>query len=73
MVSHAIAAPARSVLESLGAAVARLAHALAENSTAMHCKREADRLSAMSDAELAGLGLTRDRIIAHAFRRYMAN
>ncbi len=73
MVAHAVAAPARSVREALVAAAARLGHALADNSEAMRCKREADRLFAMSDAELAGLGLTRDRVITHAFRRYMAS
>jgi hypothetical protein len=40
-------------------------------STAARCAREAERLFELSDAELARLGLTRDQIVHHAFRRYM--
>lgn len=42
--------------------------AMARNSHGARCAREAKRLFALDDAELARLGLTRDRIIAHAFR-----
>jgi uncharacterized protein YjiS (DUF1127 family) len=39
----------------------------------MRCTREVERLSALSDAQLAQLGLTRDRIVHHAFARYLAS
>lgn len=46
---------------------------LAEASTGMACAREAERLFALSDKELALRGLTRDQIIPHAFARLLAN
>lgn len=40
-------------------------------SSANRCRLEAERLSALSDAELAQIGLKRDEIMHHAFRRYL--
>jgi hypothetical protein len=73
MNSH-VDAPAlpRSVLSRIGDAVRAFCDILADSSTGMACAREADRLFALSDEELARLGLTRDRVINHAFRRYLA-
>lgn len=56
------------LLGHLAAAFRAFFHAvmtMAEQSPRM---REIDRLQAMSDADLAALGLTRDRIIQHVFR-----
>jgi hypothetical protein len=44
---------------------------MANASVGMACSREAERLARLSDEDLAKLGLTRDRIIQHAFARYM--
>ena len=44
---------------------------LCERSPAARCAEEAERLFELSDAELAKLGLTRDRVIHHAFRQYL--
>lgn len=59
--------------------VARIAGALrhfgriiADSSGAARSAREAERLFRLSDAELARMGLTRDRVIHHAFARYLA-
>jgi hypothetical protein len=52
--------------------IGRVAATIAAASTVMACAREAERLMALSDTELAELGLTRERIVDHAFARYMA-
>ena len=52
-------------------AARRFGAAIVENSGGMRCLREAERLSQLSDAELARHGLTRDRIVRHAFARYL--
>ena len=44
---------------------------LVEASGPMRATREFERLSRLSDAELASRGLKRDRLIEHAFRRYV--
>lgn len=68
--TFAFPAPAASGLrKSLG----RLFRKMAESSQGYACAREAERLSALSDAELARLGISRDRIFQHAFGRFMAN
>lgn len=78
MTSHAVGRPAvtafqaRNGFASILAGVERFANGLMENSGPMRCSREADRLFRLSDAELARLGLTRDRIIPHAFARYLS-
>jgi hypothetical protein len=61
----------RVVIAAIGEAARRFGAAVAANSEAMRCSREAERLFGLSDAELAKLGLTRDRIVHHAFRRYL--
>jgi hypothetical protein len=40
-------------------------------SHAAACAREADRLFELSDEELARRGLTRDKVVHHAFRSYL--
>lgn len=45
--------------------------AIAEASGPAQCAREAERLFAMSDAELAKRGLTRDTVVQHAFKSYL--
>jgi hypothetical protein len=40
-------------------------------SNAHECSLEAQRLMALSDAELARHGLRRDQVVQHAFRRIM--
>lgn len=49
----------------------RLFVALGQNSRGGRAAREAERLSRLSDAELAHLGVPRDRIVLHAFRGYL--
>lgn len=49
----------------------RLFMALAESSHGARAAREAERLSRLSDAELARLGIPRERIVLHAFRGYL--
>jgi hypothetical protein len=61
----------RDVLAALGRAGGSFFEALASASGAMRCAREAERLQMLSDAELAKRGLTRDRIVHHAFRSYL--
>jgi hypothetical protein len=60
-------------LARLGDRLGEAMDAVASASDAMRCKREAERLLALSDAELATLGLTRDRVVQHAFRRYLGH
>lgn len=62
----------RSVFDRISDAVKRFAVVAADTSDAMRCAREAERLLALSDAELARRGLTRDAVISHAFARYLA-
>jgi hypothetical protein len=56
---------------AISKAARRFGAAMVENSGGMRCARKAERLSQLSDAELARLGLTRDRIVQHAFARYL--
>ncbi len=63
---------ARPLLAGLGDAIAGFIEAIARSSHAARCAEEAERLFALSDAELARRGLTRDRIIQHAFRAYLS-
>ena len=58
-------------LDSLRRTAARIVNSLADASTVMACARHAEYLMDLSDAELAARGLTRDRIVHHAFARYM--
>lgn len=54
----------RRMLQAIG-------KALVDGSSAAKCAREAERLHALTDVQLASLGLTRDRVVRHAFRRYI--
>lgn len=73
MTAHVTNAPDRGLLGSIVDTARRFGVALVSSSHAMRCSREAERLFQMSDAELAQRGLTRDRIIQHAFARYLAS
>jgi hypothetical protein len=61
----------RSLFAGLGDALANAYVKLCQSSPAARCAEEAERLFALSDEDLAKLGLTRDRVIYHAFRRYL--
>jgi hypothetical protein len=67
--------PVRSAAAALGAifgaAAARIGAALDGAAAGARCARDAKRLLAMSDADLARRGLTRDRIAEHCFARHM--
>jgi hypothetical protein len=58
---------------AIAKAARRFGAIVVESSDAMRCSREAERLSQLSDAELARLGLTRDRIVQHAFARHLTS
>ena len=57
-------APLRSMLEGLGAVLGSVSDSCA-------AAREAEFLLGLSDTALARRGLTRDRVVHHAFRRYL--
>lgn len=59
-------------LSAIGTRLVRFLDRIAQNSDAMACSRKAQRLMALTDAELAARGLTRDRIVEHAFAYHMA-
>lgn len=63
------ATPRQSVLAPLAAAGRRFWEFALTHSAGARCAREAERLSALSDAELARIGLRREDIVRHAFRR----
>jgi uncharacterized protein YjiS (DUF1127 family) len=72
MTSQTLQTPTfRNALAALGRFGGGILDALASASGAMRCAREVERLQMLSDAELAKLGLTRDRIVHHAFRSYL--
>jgi hypothetical protein len=64
---HAHPAP----LARLGHALVRAAELIGSMSAAARCGREVERLMALSDAELAARGLSRDRIVHHVLARFM--
>jgi hypothetical protein len=63
--------PAHPVFGRIRSAAAAVFSALAEYNHAAHCAREAERLFRMSEQELAKRGLTRDRMVHHAFGPYL--
>lgn len=68
-----ITTPNAGVFSGLRNGLAGFFQVLARNSQGWACAREVERLSALSDAELAKLGLTRDRIVQHAFASFLAH
>ena len=62
-------------LAGLGQGAARwltaFGEALVAASHAGQCMREVERLQGLSDRELADMGLARDEIVGHVFRRYI--
>jgi len=61
----------RRIFAGVGTAITAIGETIANASQAARCAREAERLFALSDLELARRGLARDQIIQHAFRRYL--
>lgn len=64
--------PGHSILAGITRGARFVFDMFAHASIGARCAREAERLSAMSDAELARRGLRRDQIIRHAFGPYFA-
>ena len=65
--------PALPLFAGLGARLKAVLVAIGEASRPARCAREAEALSQLSDPELAHRGLTRDGIVRHAFRDYLAH
>jgi hypothetical protein len=65
--------PTLPLLAGLGARLKAVLAAIADASQAAKCAREAEHLLQLSDSELARRGLTRDRVVHHAFRHYLAH
>jgi hypothetical protein len=63
--------PVRPLSAGPGAAFVRAMRRLSGGSQAARCAAEAERLFALSDAELARRGLSRDRVLSHAFARFL--
>lgn len=70
MTTETLALP-RSFLGALADRLVDACVALAHRSPAARCAQEAEHLLALSDEELARQGLTRDRVIRHAFRQFV--
>lgn len=60
-----------NILQRIGAGFASMLESLMHAGQANECRLEAERLAGLSDAQLAKMGLERDQIMYHAFRRYM--
>ena len=60
-----------AILARIRAAFAAVMRFLGDLSNARRCAAQAERLMALSDSELARLGLKRDEIVAYAFRNHM--
>jgi hypothetical protein len=58
-------------LAGIGARFMSGVKAISNASRGARCLREAERLSRLSDDELARRGLKRDQIVQHAFRSYL--
>lgn len=72
MIAQATMTGPRTRLARLGDRLARLAVRLVENSELNRRAEVAQRLSALSDAELARRGLRREDILRHAFGPMLA-
>ena len=71
MTTETLTTAPRSLFAGLADALVACYVRLASRSPAGRCAAEAERLFALTDQELAQLGLTRDRVIQHAFRQYL--
>ena len=58
----------RRLLVRAAATARAIGEALVQTNAGMRCSRKAERLQALSDADLAKLGIRRDQIVQHAFR-----
>ncbi len=61
----------RPLIDRIGAGFTMIFETLARTSRGARCAREAERLSALSDAQLARMGLKREDIIRHAFEPFI--
>lgn len=61
----------RSLFSSVGAAIADAYVGFIKRAPAAKCAEEAQRLFALTDEELARLGLTRDGVLPYAFRHHV--
>lgn len=61
----------RSLLYSIISAIGEAYVSFAKRSPTAECAAEAQRLFALSDEELALMGLTRRTVLPHAFRHYV--
>jgi hypothetical protein len=71
MMSNSLTRNPAGVFAGLRDRIGGLLGVIAESSDLMRSSREYERLSRLSDAELAGRGLRRDRLIEHAFRNHV--
>jgi uncharacterized protein YjiS (DUF1127 family) len=60
-----------NILRRIGVGFVKMLEAMMKGGQANQCRLEAERLSGFSDAQLAKLGIERDQIMYHAYRRYM--
>lgn len=61
----------RTTLEAIGDRLLRILVAIGERSGPARAARKAERLFALSEAELATLGLRREDVVEHAFKHYL--
>ncbi len=71
MPSNSLTSNHAGALAGLRQRIGGLLAVIAENSDLRRSSREYERLSRLSDADLARRGLHRDRLVEHAFRRYV--
>lgn len=64
--------PVRSITGTIFNWAGQVYDVLCKTGHAAQCAREAERLLALSDQELAKRGLQRDEVIRHAFASYLA-
>lgn len=60
-----------AMLNTVGGSFSKLSEFLMVNSTGYRCLETANRLNALSDADLARRGIKRDDIVRHAFQGFM--
>jgi hypothetical protein len=70
MAVHSTNIPGGALLAPFANAARRIGAALLGMSRAVRCARAAERLLALSDADLARLGLRREEVVSHVFRPY---
>ena len=71
MTSHSLTNHREGAFAALRKRIGGLLGVIAETSDLMRSSRNYERLSRLSDEELGRRGLRRDRLIEHAFQRYV--